>query len=442
VVNTGVVDPSQFEFYYHHPLLGVWLTSLSFHAFGVHEWSARLAPLIFSLLTMVLVFEFARAAFGKATALFALLFMAVLPVDAYYATQVEPNGSMSIFFTALAVEGYRRWLNSGRDRDYGLCAISMILGCLTGWFTYLVIPGIVGHGWLIHRSAERRGMWARLWLLPAFALVVFGLFWLHRKIALPAGRQELFDPLADRFLKRTVGFELDRRLIMKAYLRHVWTLYTLPFVALTAAWVSFFVHDFWKKRLQIADWCIAIMLSYGFLYALAFPGHLPGHDYFVRTYAPGVALACAVVLARAASALNRPAARLVVIGVVIASVSAVATARTRSLYASDDRTNGVRLRGYAEAVAALTTPRDPVFLPIRDERVLAYYVDRPITFDLDTPEKLEAAAAAVTGPYLIVVPERSAPRFAEVLAYLQTRYPERRDKGLLIFQGGERGRPR
>src|SRR5688572_21712844 len=55
VVSTGLVDPSQFEVYYHHPVLSMWLTGLSFHAFGIHEWSARLAPLVFGLLTIALV---------------------------------------------------------------------------------------------------------------------------------------------------------------------------------------------------------------------------------------------------------------------------------------------------------------------------------------------------------------------------------------------------
>lgn len=437
VVNTGIVDPSQFEIYFHHPLLVMWLTSVSFHAFDVHEWSARLFPLIFSLLTMGLVFEFARAAFGKGTALCALVFMAVLPVDAYYATHLDPNGSMSIFFTALTVEGYRRWVSSGRDRDYALCAISLVLGCMTAWFTYLVIPGIVAHGWLVHRSAWGRGMRARLLMIPVFALIVLGLFFMHRTIALSGRAPEVYEPLADRFLKRTVNFGTDRGAIMVTHLKHIWTLYTFPFVALTAIWVVFFLRDFWGKRLKVADWCIAILLSYGLLYALAFPGHLPGHKFFARPYAPGVALASAVALFRVASTLNRRVAQLLVIGVVTVVASAVATIQTLSLYRADEY-NGRALRRFGEAVAAHTTLRDPVFLPIEGDRVLEYYVDRPMTFHLDTPEKLEAASAAAKRPYLIVLPEKRASDFSQLRAYLRERYPERLEGGLLIYQGAER----
>src|SRR5262245_11442275 len=91
VVNSGVVDPRFFEIYYHNPPLTPWLTSISFLIFGVHEWSARLVPLLFSLGTMALVFKFAKAEYGKAAALCALLVLSVLPIEAYYAAHLDPN---------------------------------------------------------------------------------------------------------------------------------------------------------------------------------------------------------------------------------------------------------------------------------------------------------------------------------------------------------------
>lgn len=435
VVNSGIVEPGQFEFYYHHPPMTMWLTSVSFLAFGVHEWSARLVPLVFSFLTLALVFEFARSAYGKGTALCALAVMAALPVDAYYAAHVDPNSSVSIFFTMLAVEGYRRWLGGGRGRDYGIIVIAIVLGCMTGWYTYLVIPPMFAHFWLIHREARTRAMWTRAWLLPAVSVIVFALFLLHRKIVFMGGHHEIYDTLSERVLKRTTGHGLDLFQLAGVYLQQIRTLYTLPIVALGAAWLVLFLWDFRNKRLRVADWCITILLSYGLLYALAFPGHLRSHDFFVRTYAPGVALACALVVVRAANAVRLPALRLALVGLVVGGVCVAATVRTQWLYDNDDRDNGPLLRGFGEAVAGLTTPRDPVFLPFNDA-VLQYYVDRPMTFSIDTPQKFEAAAAATSGPFLLIVPERSAMRFPDLLAYLRARYPELRDKGLFMFKGG------
>src|SRR5687768_10784716 len=173
VVSTGLVDPSQFEVYYHHPVLSMLLTSVSFRVFGEHEWSARLAPLIFSLLTLALVFRIARRWFGNATALVAVAFMAVLPVDAYYATHLDPYGSMAIFFTVLAVASYERWVTEGSRRHFGICVAAIALGCATSWFTYLVVPGIALHWFFTHRRGARVGDWVRIAILPATTVAVF-----------------------------------------------------------------------------------------------------------------------------------------------------------------------------------------------------------------------------------------------------------------------------
>lgn len=44
VVNSGYVPASEFKFYYHYPPLLVWLVSVSYLIFGVHEWSATYVP--------------------------------------------------------------------------------------------------------------------------------------------------------------------------------------------------------------------------------------------------------------------------------------------------------------------------------------------------------------------------------------------------------------
>lgn len=434
MVGSGLIEPAEFEFYYHHPPMVMWLTSVSFMVFGIHEWSARLAPLVFSLLTMGLVFVFAREAFGRGVALCALSLMAVLPVDAYYATQVDPNGSMSIFFTALVVEGYRRWLATRCDRYMALSAVAVVLGCMTGWFTYLVIPGVVLHLWFFHRTEATEGPWTRLWVLPVCAVGVFALFMLHRQIALSGARPEVFDSLSDRLLKRTVNFELDRLMVVKIHLRNIWDLYTVPIVALSGAWLVLFIRDVFRGRSVAANWCIAIMLSYGVIYGLVFPGHLISHDFFARMYAPGAALASAVVIMRLAGMIPASWRRTAATSVLVGLVCTVAAMRTRSLYAADYRGNGPLLAGFGEVVGGMSTLSDPVFLPIDADAILQFYVDRPMLFDLDTPEELEAATAEVSGPYLVLVPERDEARFPELLAYLRGRYEESRERGLLIFR--------
>lgn len=435
ITNSGVVDPSQFEIYYHHPPLSIWLTALSFRAFGVHEWSARLVPLIFSLLTLALVFEIARDAFGRATALVALYLMAIVPADAYYATHLDPNNSTSIFFTVLAVEAYRRWYRSGHNGAYAVLLFAIVLGCWSGWFTYLVIPGIVAHGLLVGSRDGRSNWRLRLAVLPALAVGMFALFFLHRYISLAGGRHEVYDAISARFLKRTVELQMSRLAIYKIYAYNMWNLYTTPILILGSAWMVLFVHDLWNARVRIEQWCIVILLSYGFLYAIAFPGHLPSHDFFVRTYSPALALAGAVVLVRGIGALKTLRVRQASAIVILGALGAIASLRTHRRFGSDDGGNGVTLKRLGEQVAAVSTLDVPVFFPDGEDRIMQYYVDRPSTFGLDSPEKLAAAAAGVNGRYLILFPERNVSKFPSLLEHLRRTFPERHGDGNYIFEG-------
>ena len=442
VVNTGTVDPAQFDVYYHHPVLSMWVTAVDFRIFGEHEWTARLAPLVFSLLTLALVFRIALAAFGRGPALLSLLFLSILPVDAYYAAHLDPYGSMALFFTLLAVESYRRWFTGGRRAHLLLCATSIALGCWTSWYTYLVIPGIVAHAWFAHPREWRRQHLGALALLPAISVGVFALFMLHRQLSLPATGSEVYGALSQRLLLRTVDLPVDRVEVLQRYLRDIWNLYTIPIILLIATWLMMFARDVVKRRTQIGDWCIVILLSFGFLYALAFPGHLLSHDYFTRAYAPGVALACAIALTRLSAALARGSTQTAVAAAFAAIACVVATMRTQSLYGADDRTYGVNVRAQAAVIGANAGPGDSVYMAIPEDRILAYYADRPMAFEMDSPAKADSLAARAKAPYVIVVPSRDAPRFPDLVTHLRAQYTERVEDGLFVFRSDAKRSPR
>ena len=112
VTNSGRVSPERFEYYYHYPPLLNWMLAASFSVFGVHEWSARVVPLVFSIALMILIFIFARRFFSTTVAFIAMLFSAVVPVEAYYGAHVDVYNSVAVFFTALAVYAYARPLIS------------------------------------------------------------------------------------------------------------------------------------------------------------------------------------------------------------------------------------------------------------------------------------------------------------------------------------------
>src|SRR5438093_7130560 len=56
VINSDVASPEQFVYYTHHPPLLPLLVSFSFAVLGLHEWAARVVPVIFSLGSVGLVY--------------------------------------------------------------------------------------------------------------------------------------------------------------------------------------------------------------------------------------------------------------------------------------------------------------------------------------------------------------------------------------------------
>ncbi len=57
VVNTGIVPARRHVYYLTHPPGIGWLVSVCFRLLGIHEWAARLVPLVFSLGTIVLLYR-------------------------------------------------------------------------------------------------------------------------------------------------------------------------------------------------------------------------------------------------------------------------------------------------------------------------------------------------------------------------------------------------
>ncbi|HKS05489.1 MAG TPA: glycosyltransferase family 39 protein [Gemmatimonadaceae bacterium] len=433
IVNTGVVDPAEFDVYYHHPVLSMWVTAVNFKILGEREWVARLAPLVFAMLTLAMLFVLARAAYGPGTALVALGVLAVLPADAYYATHLDPYGSMAMFFMVASVDAYRRWHASNNNKHLGLCTAAIVLGCWTSWYSYLVVPGLVLHAWFTHDREWRKHTWMRLAVMPAACIAVFAAFILHRKLGLPESRGEVYGSLAQRLLIRSVDLPVDRIEVAKTHLRYIWNLYTIPLIALIGAWCLFFASDVVRKRARTADWYVVIFLSVGVLYGLAFPGHLLSHDYFARAYAPGAALACAIALTRIVSISTPVSVRTIATGVACALVAVLPLMRTNDLYAGDDRRYGTNVKAEAHAMAAHTSPRERVIMPIGDDRVLAYYADRRMTYEISTPAKVDSVAASLSGRAIFVVPNHDAVLYRDVLVHLRTKYSEEHAAGMSIF---------
>ena len=124
---------------------------------------ARLEVVVFAVLTLVVLFRLARSAYGTATALVAILLLAVSPVhvlDSHVATTDVPM----TFFIVLAWYYLDRLVVSDRWRDLGLAAAAIGLGAATKYIPVVLVLSLAVARWY-----AVGGGGPRLGRLPALA---------------------------------------------------------------------------------------------------------------------------------------------------------------------------------------------------------------------------------------------------------------------------------
>ncbi|HWN81624.1 MAG TPA: glycosyltransferase family 39 protein, partial [Candidatus Udaeobacter sp.] len=143
ILNPGQSAPGEWTYYLHHPPLLSWIVALSFRLFGVHEWSARLVALLFSLGTIWVTYRLAARLFPEfrpRLPLAAALFMATIPMSAIYGMHVDYQGAIVLYFALAAISAYERLIATGARR-HGLCLVAMVTLCaLTDWPGFYLPP--------------------------------------------------------------------------------------------------------------------------------------------------------------------------------------------------------------------------------------------------------------------------------------------------------------
>ena len=90
------------------------VTMIFFKVLGVSVFNGRLVAVVFSLLTLGLVFEFARKMYNAKTAFVASVLLAVMP-GYIWLSRMAMIETMLVFFFTLAVFFFYLWLKSHRN---------------------------------------------------------------------------------------------------------------------------------------------------------------------------------------------------------------------------------------------------------------------------------------------------------------------------------------
>jgi 4-amino-4-deoxy-L-arabinose transferase-like glycosyltransferase len=126
--------------YGYYPPLYDLLTTVNFLILGASAASGRLVAVAFSLLSIWIVFEFAKRTYGPKTALTASILLGTMP-GFFWISRVAMLETMLIFFFSLSLFFFLSWMRSNQNKALILCGAAMGAGFLAKY--QILVAGIV-----------------------------------------------------------------------------------------------------------------------------------------------------------------------------------------------------------------------------------------------------------------------------------------------------------
>ena len=437
VTNFGDVEPEGgFQYRVDHGPVTAILISLAYQAFGVSEWSARLVPALLSIGTSVITCLLAlRLTGSRWTALAALGFVALSPVQVYYARLPVPH-NVAVFFCILAFYAYYGWFKSERPLYLVGFFAALAVGAYTDWIAYFVPPAVLAHYLVFY--TDRRNLWLVLGLaVSPFVLFASYLLW----TSWMAGAQSLRS-LWTTFLLRTIsshdldaGFSILETWSMFLERSRHWL--TLPVVILSIAWLGGFLWRFFSRRATAAQGLVPALFLFAFSHNVVFANRVMVHDFaMVYQVVPAFAMASALALIWIVVRCRR---RSAVLGVTAALlVSTLFGAQSlRSIRAEHHRNVGFTQSYYVGKALRDTVPESRSYIDAVDLYehlgVLRTYATADRSFDkaVTLNEFLEKREHST---YAAAVVANSVQTDPALRRYLVEHYPREDVSGYSVFE--------
>lgn len=277
VTNSGLVSPAEFNFHTHYPSTFPLLLAVSYRIFGVTEWAGRLVPVIFSLISLILLFQIARNLQFSHLASLATLVIAGTPMFRYFA-KLPVHEPLILSFSVLSVYCYLKFIKHPRRQWLIGFYFSALVNGLISWPGYLLYSFLTLHAIIYYR---RR--WLSVALVNLVLVAGLGLHLLHTYLItgdlLGGG---LISALLFRLnLSATNGFTWGKYLLQEAR----WlTVYYTRIALFTAVIFSF---SFLKKQKKsLAQSLIITLALFALSYILIFSNMVFIHDYFNIFFLP------------------------------------------------------------------------------------------------------------------------------------------------------------
>jgi 4-amino-4-deoxy-L-arabinose transferase-like glycosyltransferase len=281
------------NFYTHYPPLMPLLLALNFLILGVSDWSARLLPIAFTILTLLTIYRMTQKLKLKNFIGLSSVLIIFTPMLRYF-SHMPSQEALMVFFSVFSVNLYLSLILKPKPKHQYELYIVTILNGLTGWAGYFIYPILAIHAFFKHKKVfpiilKTIGL---LFLTFTFHLV-------HTYLltgSLTGGG------LIDAFLLRlnlypSLGLtepELPGQFSLLAYIQKQASILTIYYTAtlLLTSFLNFLFIIFKlvkKQSLSLLNQLVLIFLAWGLTYPIIFSNVVFVHEYFNLFFWPFLA---------------------------------------------------------------------------------------------------------------------------------------------------------
>ena len=269
----------------HPPLLQI-LLAISFKIFGTHEWSARLVPILFSLGGIVLIYLTVQKVWDKKIALISSIFVAFMPMSAYFGRIVNFE-AVALFFAILVLYAYVNWIDNGKKRYFLIMVLGTILGGLTDWAFYLLLPCLLGYSLVMKKKVKLTLMLCGIGVIIAILYLSYGIYLSGIPLDFWIGA-----------VRNRHGSGLLTSWDFYTTLLEKMIFYFTPFILLSLCWIwSLFKKE--KSQKSYKDYLALFIFLFGLSYVLILSQSAHVHQWNIYYLLPFFAISIALEIQKA-----------------------------------------------------------------------------------------------------------------------------------------------
>lgn len=427
VMNTDYTTKEDFNFFTHYPLLLPILIAASFKLFGIHEWSARLIPAVFTLGTIISIYLLTLKFFDKKITIAASLIAAVLPITIYFG-KMPVQEVLVLPLVILSVYFYFNFFNKTTRANFIYLAISLLASHLTNWPGYYATPLFFAH-YLIFSKAKNKLAIASIF--PFFSVLMFGLHMLHLYLLTGNPLFGMIDVVLLRLnlKEKIIGYSTLNFLELQS--RFLAIYFTRPVILFSIVTTIWMVIKIINKKITQEVQLFFILAIFGATHNLVFRNMAYIHDYMIIYLLPFLAISSAFGLFLILGRLKLAKRSLVLSLIVLGFAGLVLLERSKfvkTLLTSEGFYEGYQL---GNAISRETSSQDKVLIISPEfknhfEVFTAYYSDRNIEYEI--PQEQEDLSYY---KLIIAIPSRDTP--LNLINKLESRFQTVYFKDYLIF---------